>query len=355
MADPIDASRRARQEHEAVPGTKDVSIAGRRESEEQAVSTSSTAARVNLADEIVIPVVAEEVHIETQRVERSRVRVHKRVETREETVEAPSRHEVVVVEHIPFNTIIEGVMPEIREEGNVLVIPVIEEVLVPQNRLLWRESVRVSKNRTTEHLRQTITLRQEVVDIDRVELGDDSSSATPTVASAVPTPEAEKGFVKNLLSSSAKVNSAGTTQAAAMKTNPSTRSQPSSEEVVIPVMVEELNVTTRQVARARVRVYKRVETKEESVETPVIHESVVVERIPVNEFIEDSIPQVNDEGDVLMIPVIEEIFTLEKRFLLREEVRITKNYAMETNLQKVTLRREVVDVERIEPKNPNLS
>lgn len=355
MADPIDASRQAKQKYEAVPSIRAVNTTGRRESEEQAGSTGSTTVPVNLVDEIVIPVVAEEVYIETQRVERSRVRIHKRVETREEAVETPSRREAIVIEHVPINTLIEEeVLPQIREEGDVLIIPIIEEVLVPQNRLLWRENVCVSKNRTKENFQQTIILRREVVDIDRISLDDDSSSASSTVAATGGSSGAEKAFANNITPVSAEVNLTDVTQATQVtEPLPSSPLQASSsgEEVVIPVIVEELNVTIRQVARAKVRVHKRVEVKEESVEAPVIHESVVVERIPVNEFIEDSIPQVSDEGDVLIIPVIEEILTLEKRFLLREEVRITKNRTMETHVQKVLLRREVVDVERIELKH----
>src|SRR5262245_61688786 len=40
------------------------------------------------------------------------------------------------------------------------------------------------------------------------------------------------------------------------------------EEVVIPVVAEELSVVTERIARSKVRVHKRVETREEVVNTP---------------------------------------------------------------------------------------
>ena len=89
--------------------------------------------------EHVIPVVVEELDIETHRVVRSTVHVNKRVETHKEVVNIPALTEEVVVEHLPVNTVIEGDPPQIREEGDVLLIPVLEEVVVLEKRLVLRE------------------------------------------------------------------------------------------------------------------------------------------------------------------------------------------------------------------------
>lgn len=119
--------------------------------------------------EIVIPVVAEELSIETQQVQKAKVHVHKRVETREEVIDTPVTHEDVVIEHIPINRYIEDAAPVTRDEDGVLVIPVVEEVLVVEKRLFLREEVRVIKRRTTTNTPQTVVLRREVVDIEREE------------------------------------------------------------------------------------------------------------------------------------------------------------------------------------------
>ena len=52
------------------------------------------------------------------------------------------------------------------------------------------------------------------------------------------------------------------------------------------------------------------------------------------------------EEDTLIIPVLEEVLVVEKRLLLKEEVRITKREETHTP-QRVTLRREEAAVERI--------
>jgi uncharacterized protein (TIGR02271 family) len=119
-------------------------------------------------DELVIRVVAEELSVEKARVARGTVRVHKRVEAREEVVDTSLEHEDVIVERVPVNRAVEGAAPESREEDGVLVIPVLEEVAVVEKRLVLREEVRVSRRRTTTSSPQTVTLRREVVDVERV-------------------------------------------------------------------------------------------------------------------------------------------------------------------------------------------
>ncbi len=127
------------------------------------------------ADDLVIPVVAEEIHIGTEQVTRGIVRVHKHVVTEEKTVDAAITAEEVVVARVPVNQFVEGDAPQVREEDGIVIIPVLEEVLVVEKRLLLREEVRLSKRMTSSNVPQTVVLRREVVDIERSE-ADESST-----------------------------------------------------------------------------------------------------------------------------------------------------------------------------------
>ena len=60
-----------------------------------------------------------------------------------------------------------------------------------------------------------------------------------------------------------------------------------------------------------------------SLDEPLFAEEVVVERVPVNRIVDGPV-QTRQEGDTTVIPVIEEVLTVHKRILLREEVRITR-------------------------------
>lgn len=121
-----------------------------------------------------------------------------------------------------------------------------------------------------------------------------------------------------------------------------------SQGMVIPVIGEELSIEKRQVARGKVRVSKRVETREETVEAPSTKEEVVVEHVPIGRFVEDGVPQTHEDNGVLVIPIVEEVSVVEKRLFLREEVRVSKRRTTTTTPQTVTLRREVADVERVD-------
>ncbi len=65
-------------------------------------------------------------------------------------------------------------------------------------------------------------------------------------------------------------------------------------------------------------------------------EDVDVERIPVNRIL-DAPVEVRQEGDTTIIPVIEEVITVQKRLLLREEVRITRRRVEFTEPRRVVL------------------
>lgn len=60
------------------------------------------------------------------------------------------------------------------------------------------------------------------------------------------------------------------------------------------------------------------------IDEPLFTDEVSVERVPVNRIV-DAVPETRQEGDVTIIPVIEEVITVEKRLLLREEVRIRRS------------------------------
>jgi stress response protein YsnF len=70
-----------------------------------------------------------------------------------------------------------------------------------------------------------------------------------------------------------------------------------------------------------VRVHKSVTEREEQVVQLLYRESLDVQRIPRNEVV-DRAPPVRHEGDTLVIPVCEEVLVLEKRLLLKEEIRV---------------------------------
>jgi uncharacterized protein (TIGR02271 family) len=116
----------------------------------------------------------------------------------------------------------------------------------------------------------------------------------------------------------------------------------------IPIIQEDLVVEKQKRETGRVRVFKHVEFREETIEEPGYIEELQFERVPVNEVI-DSPQKARYEGNTLVIPLIEEELVVQKRLVLREELRVTKKRRETLNKQDVTLRREEVSIDRLEP------
>lgn len=118
------------------------------------------------------------------------------------------------------------------------------------------------------------------------------------------------------------------------------------EEIAIPVVEEKLQVEKEAVARGTVRIRKTVHEHEETVDVPLSHEEVQVERIPVNRMIEGEV-QVRYDGDTMIIPIVEEVLVVETRLMLKEELHVTKRRVTENHPQTVTLRSEEATIERL--------
>lgn len=113
---------------------------------------------------------------------------------------------------------------------------------------------------------------------------------------------------------------------------------------VIPVASEEVHVGKHRRVTGRTRVKKVVEQTEQIVDEPLLFEDVSVERVPINQYVEEPWP-IRHEKDLTVIPVFEEVLVVEKRLLLKEEVHITKIAKERRKPEKVVVRREKVIVE----------
>ncbi len=121
-----------------------------------------------------------------------------------------------------------------------------------------------------------------------------------------------------------------------------------TEKLIVPILSEEIKISRERVVTGGVRVHKTVSERTETVDDPTFEEKIEVERVAVNQFV-DAPPPVRYEGDVMIMPLLEEVLVVEKRLVLREEVRISKRREAVNKSQQIVLRREDATVERIEP------
>ena len=121
-----------------------------------------------------------------------------------------------------------------------------------------------------------------------------------------------------------------------------------AETIVVPVIAEVLQVGKQTVVTGGVRLTKRVTEREETVEELLLRESVHVERVPINQIVTE-VPAVRQEGDTLIVPILEEVLVVEKRLLLKEEVRIQRTHSEVHESQTVMVRSEEAVIEEIAP------
>ncbi|MBK0393813.1 YsnF/AvaK domain-containing protein [Ramlibacter algicola] len=117
---------------------------------------------------------------------------------------------------------------------------------------------------------------------------------------------------------------------------------------VVPVTEERLEVGREVVQTGAVRLRKEVDEVTAQLREPMAADVVDVQRVSVNRVV-DQPPAVRHEGDVMVVPVIEERLVTRKELVLVEEVRLTRRRQTAVVQQDVPLRRERVVVERLDP------
>jgi stress response protein YsnF len=92
-------------------------------------------------------------------------------------------------------------------------------------------------------------------------------------------------------------------------------------ETVLPIVEETLHVDKRLVETGRVRVSLSTSVEEEILRETLRTRHAEVERKPVGRTVTE-VPRVRQEGDVVIIPVVEEVLVVERRLVLKEEIHL---------------------------------
>lgn len=138
----------------------------------------------DVGDTIVVPVHEEHLVPTTHEVEFGQVRFHKRVETVPVETIVDVKHDEVAVERIAVNRPVEGGhIPAARHEGDTLIIPVLEEVIFTEKRLMLVEEIHVTQRQVSEEVPIQDSVRREYIEIERPsETSRAASTAAPDEA-----------------------------------------------------------------------------------------------------------------------------------------------------------------------------
>lgn len=125
----------------------------------------------NAQDAVKVPVLQEDAWIERRVVDTGRgVRIRKTVAEHPCQIDERLVREGVEVSHVPVDRIVAlDQAPATRYEGDTLVVPILEEVLVVERRLRIKEELRITRTRREAHHAETVMLKSEQVSVERFE------------------------------------------------------------------------------------------------------------------------------------------------------------------------------------------
>ena len=113
------------------------------------------------------------------------------------------------------------------------------------------------------------------------------------------------------------------------------------DELRVQRTEEEVRAGVREREAGHMNVRKRVRTDREQLSVPKRREEVTVDRVPVNEV--GTGAEIGE--DEVSVPVVEEEVVVEKRPVVKEELRIRKDVVQEEEVVETDVRKEEVDID----------
>jgi stress response protein YsnF len=122
--------------------------------------------------------------------------------------------------------------------------------------------------------------------------------------------------------------------------------RPSEAGPTVSLLEERATIDKRTVTTGKVSVVTHTETVEELVRAVLEGEEADVATVELDQTVSGPAPRIRTEDGVTIIPVLEEVLVVEKRLVLKREIRIRTRPTSETVEIPVSLRKQRAKVER---------
>ena len=137
----------------------------------------------------MLRLLAEDATVSRQLVETGRVRVAKVTRTRDHHIDELLARTSFEVDRVPIGRVIDAI-PPIKEDGDLTIVPIVEETVVVERRLMLKEELHIRRVQTSEHYRQTVKLRYQTAEVTRIPAQKPASDNDAVVGSTTkPKPE----------------------------------------------------------------------------------------------------------------------------------------------------------------------
>ena len=125
-------------------------------------------------------------------------------------------------------------------------------------------------------------------------------------------------------------------------------------EEILPLAEETATVEKREIVTGKVRVRTITETLEELTKANLQSGTVEVTRVPIDKVV-DMAPEIRTEGDLTIVPVLEEVLVVTKQLVLKEELHIRRRVETEAVEVPIKRRKQRAIVERIAPDDSTIN
>jgi stress response protein YsnF len=119
------------------------------------------------ATEEVVPLVEETASIQKREIVTGRVRIRTVTDTVEEIARADLQQETVEVTRVPIDRVVD-VAPAVRTDDGVMVVPVLEEVVVVEKRLVLKEELHIRRKVEAKPVEVPVSLRKQRAVVERL-------------------------------------------------------------------------------------------------------------------------------------------------------------------------------------------
>ena len=131
------------------------------------------------------------------------------------------------------------------------------------------------------------------------------------------------------------------------------RTMPEQVGSPIPLFEERVTVDKREVSGERVRIRVVADSVPETIVETLAREHVVVDRVACNRPV-DVVPDIRTEGDITIVPVVEERLVVQRQLVLVAELHVRRERVTERVELPVERRKQRVEIEHLSAAPPHL-
>ena len=122
-------------------------------------------------------------------------------------------------------------------------------------------------------------------------------------------------------------------------------------ETILPLLAEEVAVSKQVAETGRVQVARVTHEREQLIDELLAQRTAEIERVSIGRHV-DTMPAVREEGDTVVIPIVEELLVIERRLFLKEEVHVKRVISTKRHHENVVLRHHEAVITHLPAETP---